>query len=363
MATGVMVDLGIHIDSSHLVERGSITAEEAKARKDLLLSTFVYAAQWSLYLGRPLPISQVTLHATQQAVSEVSSPWVIFCMSMLDIMDILNGPTSVSGLTRETADRLLELNSSLRSLSDSAQSNFSSEKIQLGELDAEMYSFHMQCCGLQILVHRALLKPLPAQGQSDCTQARHSLSESAKEQLYECVHENAIRIGQLVASYLRIFGVDEIVTVMVDNIFIAAVTLITHAHRLDQKGQSDVQSIQWLKFLSNTIRDMQKHFPTTSRMQSCLSKMVEGSSLAFIFPPISASSPSAPHNGLDLLFAQGNTLDVPRLDVNNVSADANQFDFSNLMSAPGTGPFTYEALWNMSPAMFESTAEPFGLSR
>ncbi|KAL4802076.1 hypothetical protein BDV18DRAFT_147479 [Aspergillus unguis] len=336
ISIGLMVDLGIHVDCTHLVKHGKLTETEADARKTLLLSGFVYAAQWSLYLGRPHPISQITLRATHQAVSEKSSVWVVFCMRMLDIMDVLNGP--VSGSTREPPNRLLELDSELRAFAASVQPPLSSELIQSGELDGGLYSFHMQCCGLQILLHRAILKSDQTRNAEDTISP---LSESTREELYETITKNATLIAQLICSYQRIFGVDEIVTVMIDNIFIAAVTLISHVHRLNQQGQHD-HPIQWLHFLSNLLQDMEKHFPATLRMRSCLAKMAENSALASIFPPVVGS-----HNSGDIFFPQGE-MQMPGLDFSDLLGGVEQCDFFDMTNTPGNASLYLGSAW-MTP--------------
>jgi hypothetical protein len=250
---------------------------------------------------------------------------------MLDIMDILNGPASLSGFTRETSDRLLELSSELQSFVDSLQPRLSASNIELEELDEEFYSFHMQFCGLQILLHRAILKSDQSPREIERTHAPQLLSDTLREQLYECVYDNAIRIAKLIVSYQRIFGVDEIVTVMIDNIFVASVALISHISRLNQQGKTSDQALNWLQFLSSTLTAMGKYLPANSRMRSYLARIVEDSTLSSIFPPVADNFYSnMTQNSFEMFCTQGHNMGVPGLSAMDMLADRNPVDYLNM---------------------------------
>lgn len=53
MAVRLAYDLGLHIDTQMYVVRGTMSAEEARARKIAFWGTFATDRMWGFYLGRP----------------------------------------------------------------------------------------------------------------------------------------------------------------------------------------------------------------------------------------------------------------------------------------------------------------------
>jgi hypothetical protein len=210
-------------------------------------------------------------------------------------------------------------------------------------MEADSYALRMQFCGIRILLHRAILK-----SEID------SLSVS-RDRLYASIHDDAIQISELIFSYHRIYGIQDVVTVMIDNVFIASVALISHVHRVSQTGQSADKAIHWLQFLSRTLRLTARHFPVALRMQNYLAGIVENSCLSCIFPRTSNIPQSNILDpGLEMICTPAMTLDAPGPKENSLLADGNllsNFDFTTLDD--NNGVWFSGSAWDMTPVFDE----------
>jgi hypothetical protein len=331
-----------------------MTAYEAKLHNTLLLCIFVYAVIWSLYLGRPSPLSQLILHSVRRVASQVSNSWVGFCQRVLEIIDILNEPAALSGLNGVNSNRLLELDSDLCS--------FVHQLYPVGphpeEMEADSYAIRMQFCGIRILLHRAILNSEMVPYSIRDGSLQDSPLSVSRDHLYASIHDNAVDILELIFSYHRIYGIQDVVTVMIDNMFIASVALISHVHRVNQTGQSEDKAVHCLEFLSRTLQATARHFPVALRMQNYLACIVENSSLSSFFPRSPIRSQSNVADGtLGMICTPPTTLDSlePRSD--NLLADGSllsNFDFTTLDDNDGI--WLSGLAWNMTPIIDEGGA-------
>jgi len=306
IAGGLIVDLGLHIDYSHLVRDGKLGAVEQEGRNGLLLAAFVYSTLWNLYLGRPNPFSQPIISAVRR-VSAIKTPdtetmhtWVGLCLQMSEIIELLNGPTVNGSLNRDNLLRLWELDKRLRGFFSNLPTHLTYDESTIEELDASAYGLQMQFSGIQITLHLAMIKSDHIARLSDGKDM--SSKHRATDQLYEVVNENVLRICQLVLSYRRVFGVEKIITVMLDNIFVAALALVSLIPQNQQKGKSVEKDIRWLKMILNTLDVAGKHYPVTTKMISTLTRIMSTTPLSMLFPASSVQTPAAPPESTTAIF-------------------------------------------------------------
>jgi len=355
IACGLLVDLGLHVECSDLVKNDKLTPIEADFRTVLLLGTFVYATLWSLYLGRPNCISLPVLRAVHRATAKSSNidslhVWVGLCMQMLDIINILNGPSSLAALNGNSLQRLWELESGLRSFSNTLPPDLAYKSSQRMELDANAYGLQMQFCGIQITLHQVMMKSEHVSQSPGCRQRR------TPEQLQAIVHENAVRIARLSLSYTRIFGLENIITVMLDNMFVAAIAFISHILRLQQQGQPTEKDVHWLRLLSETLEAAGDHHPVTARMRSSLAQVVERTPLAHLFPRLPEKSPGSMAESVTGMGAS--TALPPDLAATSAavpSADDGEMVNLDFTLTDEDGLWLHESGWNLVPWPINST--------
>ena len=296
IASGLLVDLSLHIDPAQLLAEGRLTQEEAAFRDLLLLGTFVYATLWSLYLGRPTSISALVLSAVRRAaanydIGKTIRLWVELCFKMLDIIEILNGRSLEAPMEDSVILSLSHLNTGLRFFFSGLPKSVTVDDAQVDELDAEVYGPHLQYCGIQIILHRAIIKS----GQT----SQRQINLGGHNQLptlstcYAIVHDNAMRIARLILSFRRIFGLESMITIMMDAIYLAAVALTSHALRMQQEGRPIEREARWIRLLYETLEGVEKHFPVTAHMRSNLINVLEKTPLAYLFVDKFETSPNS----------------------------------------------------------------------
>lgn len=204
--------------------------------------------------------------------------WVQLCLQMLDIIEILNEPPE-----DRRPDRMLRLCScemKIQSTFDGLPPEFSFEDGRIDELDADAYAPYMQYLGIQIMIHRNMAKT----GDLDFSANSGEMQPKSLDHIHAVMHENAVRIAKLVQYFQQIFGVEGMVTVMLDNVFVAAVALISHILRIQQQARPIDKDTRWLQSLSQALVSVEKHYPITRNMRSSLAQMVTNTSISHIFP-------------------------------------------------------------------------------
>lgn len=187
---------------------------------------------------------------------------------MSEITEILNAP---SPLDSEGIDRLNSLDERIQMRTEEMDPSLALRDHKISELAANAYGLHVQLLGIRIVLHRLLSKAV-SKSTSPVDGPDHS---------QKVMHENAVRIARLISVYQQIFGVESIIVVMLDQMFVAAAVLISHV--LQQSTYTAETDTHWLKTLAEILRKAQKHYPVTARMRSTLSGFVEKTPLAGMF--------------------------------------------------------------------------------
>ncbi|KAI1615954.1 hypothetical protein EDD36DRAFT_119097 [Exophiala viscosa] len=358
IATGVLVDLALHVDHSAPVKEQNMTQDDAEFRDSLLLGTFVYATLWSLYLGRPNSISSPVVAAVRRVVEYGSCTttlqmWVTLSLQMMDIIEILNSTTSLRSPERGSKLRLCSLEINLRSVFDNLPPELAFDEQRIDELDAEAYGPHMQYSGIQVTLHRAMIK-----GTNFAPAIRDDIVQpKSLDHLYAVVHENAMRIARLMLSYRRIFGLENIITVMLDNVYVAAIALTSHIIRMQQLARPFDSEIRWLRSLYEVLEAAEKHYPVTIRMRSSLIHFIRQTPLVKFFPEkVPTTSPiSVPEivPGVSAGLAPVNlTFQAPL----NPASPTNGDELPNLDFTLTTEDdwWLHDSAWNMTTLAFDS---------
>lgn len=293
----MVFDLGLHEDCSELVEQGKLKPEEAKIRQMLFFCAFQHDALWSLYFGRPSTISITVASAMFNAAGRFENqcpntptlePWISHCIIVSEIAGVLNAPGQ---LGRDALNRLSQLCAATTAAYESLPPVVKYRDSEISELDSSAYALNMQYCGLQIVLHRipALLRHrrrIP--DTSNFIQS--TLPGFTKQDSDGIKRENALKIVQLLHTFVQIYGIERIHSVMLDCVYLAA-SALTH-HILSAQNQISLpgRDTQWLRFLSSTMESAQKHYPVVARMRRTLSNTVENTPLSTIFNPHSDSN-------------------------------------------------------------------------
>ena len=357
IATGLVVDLALYVQVSHSGKADTARPGEVEFRDTLLLGTFVYATLWSLYLGRPNSIPSQVNAAVRRVVGDrcctsTLQMWVALCIQMLDMIDILNSPGTIRHADRNANFRLCSLDMTLRSIFDGIPPELAFDDTCIDELDAEAYAPHMQYCGLQVTLHRAMIEA----GQSGPS-GKDGNSPKSLDHLNAVVHENALRIAKLALSYRRIFGLENIVTVMLDNMYVAALALISHIARMQQLSRPIENEVRWLRSLYEVLKAVEKHLPVAVQMRSSLMHFISQRPLASIFlDKVPDTPPNSVPEGTTGVTSVPPATNTYSLGHANQPAPADRHDSSNLdFTLTSEDDFWLnDSVWNMTsfPAAF-----------
>ena len=215
---------------------------------------------------------------------------------MSDVTDILNRS---SPLDADARMRINHFDSNIQRRQEGLDFALQLRDEHITELPVYAYSLHIQFCGLRIVLHRMLSKNASQTAPDSGTEASHSPPTESEELSRTIMYENAKRIAKLVWSYQQIFGIESVITVMLDNMFVAATVLISHLLHspLDDSSLPTKRDLHLLRNLADLLLKAQKHYPVTVRMRSTLSSIVEGTGLAGTFGTF-ASTVGTPTNAL-----------------------------------------------------------------
>lgn len=258
-------------------------------RHTLFLGTFVFDKLWSLYLGRPSAVPITILDIAHQrslnagwAGPPTLTSWVNLCSDMSQISDILNRSAP---LDLDAQARLTDLDAKIQARCEALPFWLQLNESQVSELPVIAYGLHIQISGLRVVLHRLLSKAI-MQAAPD---ARDGSMRDQHSRCYEhschIIYENAIRIVRLVLAYQQICGIENVITVMLDNMYVAAAVLVSHLLRLppDNLSNSAGRDMQWLRSLADMLFKAQRHYPVTVRMRSSLAALVDDTVLAGTF--------------------------------------------------------------------------------
>lgn len=283
IACRLLYDLGAHEDCSALVSQGILSQTDLKMRSLLFMSAFVYDKTWALYLGRPscIPtgimgvIAQPFINATYD--NHRLACWVDLCTRISEVTECLNN--SGASLNRNRVEELLQVDHKISNSYDLIPCEISSQHCRISELDQSAYGLNIQYHGIRIVLHRALIRIVKKQQppiSSDCLRMEKSR---------EIMHENAVGICRLVLAYREIFGIQNFITIMLDNMYIAASTLVSHIVHPPTAYPSTMASedMQLLRVLSTSMESAQKHYPVAEKMRSTLARITRNTELSGLF--------------------------------------------------------------------------------
>lgn len=252
-------------------------------RSLLLLSAFVYDKAWALYLGRPscIPVGIVDMSAQRSIESAYDnrtlSSWVDLSRRISEVTECLNGPRSSTN--RHRVEELLQVDTKIVNSYDLIPRETSSQHCRLSELDQTAYGLNIQFLGIRIVLHRAIIRILSRQKppvSSDCLRVEKSRA---------IMHENSISICRLILAYREIFGTENFITIMLDNMYIAASTIISHIVQPPTTHSSIPTSddMSLLRVLAESMESAQKHYPVAEKMRSTLSRITRNNELRALF--------------------------------------------------------------------------------
>ena len=286
IAARLIYDLGLHADPANLTRQSQMSHQEGKLRSSLFSIAFVYDALWSLYFGRPgaisLSVFEAAMRNTRSALVSIPTldAWLDQCVLMTQITDILNSPHA---LDRHALDRLLQLDHELATWYSSLPPTLKGQDGKFSELDASAFGLNMQYSGMRITVHRSPVMTGRSNWNSYDVQHQEPLPSWTSERSREISYENAVRIARLINCYTQIYGVEKIVTVMLDSMFVAGIALVSHTVELHGQGSPTEQTTKWLRSLHSIMDKVQKHYPVVACMKSTLSHAIESTSMATVF--------------------------------------------------------------------------------
>lgn len=233
-----------------------------------------------------------------------------------EVTDALNNPIKESA--QSVITRLFELSARIRSSHDMLPVPLSCR--QISDLDSTGYGLNMQFCGMQIVLHRGLIKILmqnnnnsnnTTEGNGASTTTRMSVDPDSREKIersLDTMYEYAVCISRLVLAYREIFGIESFVTIILDNMYLASSTLISHSIQVPSASlghtttgirnnnnnnnsstttttttQLCPDTVQLLNVMSDTLESLTKHFPVALKMHRTLSRICENAGLDGVF--------------------------------------------------------------------------------
>ena len=208
--------------------------------------------------------------------------WVGLCADISEATDILN---STSELDDQAKQRLVDLDRGIQRRSERLPRELLLHKDRISELPANAYSLHIQLHGIRVVIHRLLYK---AAIQQELQRPRESVDQQnyTVEHSRAVVYQHAVMIAQLLTVYQQIFGIEQVITIMLDNSYVAAAVLISHVIRQLQNASSInhvERDLQRLRSIADMLLKAQKHYPVTVRIRFTLASLCEKTPLEGMF--------------------------------------------------------------------------------
>ena len=185
--------------------------------------------------------------------------------------------------------QLLELDSHIQNTYEALPPDLTYQKDSITDLDAVGYAYHMQFHSIKIVLHRALMQSsLGAETPvRESTTYTVGLSRYTPNSSSKIMYESAVCITELTVTYKQIFGLDKMVTFMLNNLYMAGITLINHALVLQHHGESIGSDMMQIRQLLDTLDQVQKHFPIASSMCNTMLDILMGTSLGCLIGCVS----------------------------------------------------------------------------
>lgn len=226
--------------------------------------------------------------------------WVALCSRISEVTEILNAPGNAQD---RIIDNMLDVDAKIVTSYALVPTEVSSQYCQLSELDESAYGLNIQFLGIRVVLHRALVR---LQCERNRQLSNPGLTRVNKSRAI--MHDNAVGICRLLMAYREIFGLENIITIMLDNMYIAAGTLVSHVVHPPTGSASLAVSeeLQFLKVLSEIMEAVQKHYPVAEKMRSTLSKITSNTELSGMFgSPAEPGNVLSPNTLTDALLSSG----------------------------------------------------------
>ncbi len=217
------------------------------------------------------------------------------CSDMSQMTDILNGTSPV---TDEAKRHLMSLDSTIQMRFEALPPELVLHKDRVSELPPIAYSLHIQFHGIRIILNRLLYKSAAQEAFESPSDADHRNFDLERSRAI--MYENALQISQLISVYLQIFGIEQVITIMLDNTYVAAMVLISSLLRTlqqDPTPQTVERDMQRLRVLADLLAHSQRHYPVTVRMRYSLASLVENTPIAGMFGTFAKRSTEEQSNG------------------------------------------------------------------
>lgn len=283
-ACRLLFDLGLHEDCSNLVQQGRLTVEDACMRRNSFLSTFIFEKLWSLYLGRPSSVNEVSLRAVRNSTRDMKAnpaidAYVSLCIQVSPVTELVN---STACSTTDLKARVIQLDGQIQSCYHQLPGYLKNQEHGNAEMDIAAYGINMQFCGIRIVLHRKLSRVGGDRFGRASSRVHHDLNPPLANST-SIIHDNAVQIARLIRDYKQIYGVDRMATIMLDNMYIAAQVLISDTIWQENRNLSHLPDLHWIRVLADMMKDVEVHYPVTARMRSTLARLAENTSLRGLF--------------------------------------------------------------------------------
>ncbi|OAA60527.1 fungal specific transcription factor domain containing protein [Niveomyces insectorum RCEF 264] len=287
IALRLLFDLGLQEDSAQPDTHGILLEADESLRHTLLPGAFVHDKLWSLFLNRPSCVPFYALEKSQRFAAPGSTleHWITLCKHLSSLKEAIDNAQKEP--KRGALDRLLELGAQIRTSHSGLPPPFCCQ--QMADLDITAYGLNMQFCGLQIVLHRAIVKIL------DQRMIALDFSELAArvDKSRNIMYENAMCICKLVRAYREILGIESFLSIMLDSTYMAASTLVSHVLRPPSVSDWSAPPAvppphsvsNSLDDVSETLAALQRHYPVAAKMRCTLASLCEGTFLAATFGP------------------------------------------------------------------------------
>lgn len=313
----------------------------------------MYEGVETIYLGRPSSIPASVIEAAYERSKERrpgDSPWlnswVGLCVPMAKISQTLNDQTMAKSEKLTMLRRLLE---QVEEWDRTLPPHMAYDENRVTNMDLAAYGLQTQYCKVQILLRRALAE------MTNSKKRRHSQMDSGvspRESLDDSdttTYQYGFRIARLVVTYREAFGLEEIPSIMLDNIVFGATVMIK-----DLRPDSNAEEIRlrdmWLRQLMRSLEDMRPHYPIVSRMLDSLNQMCSGtgSCHGVVQPvPTQREAPRPPANNMAQSMQRKNfdmaSARMPHdnaITTNGLVDNTWNFDMDNVMNVFSSGGFS-----------------------
>jgi hypothetical protein len=255
--------------------------------------------------------------------------WVGLSSFIAEISEILN---TSAPLDAGAVDRLGELDVQLRNWYTNLPPEAMYKDPDISSLNAEAFGLHMHFLRAQMLLYRSPIPGASRKRRLDVEHEVYVLQGRTMEHSNQVIHHNALRIAQFLSSYRCVFGTENIPSVMLDNIYVASTTLVSHIVQQLNTGQlADEKDLHWLRFLVETMNALEIHYPITSRMGQTLARLVHGSSLeSFLKPELPDIQKSQAGSSLQAANGLWGSFDP---EINDLILDSELYNFEEPVQA------------------------------